>query len=118
MHQGWALLPSTQLRGETNEAKVEDKESLGAKHRGTSLGQFDHYQIITKIIGKVEAVEALVARTAAATLVIEGNQKRSEALRGLVVAIDARKKNMKMTGMVTTMTEKVEDTNGAAEDSL
>ena len=118
MHQGWALLPSTQLRGETNEAKVEDKENLGAKHRGTSLGQFDRYRVITKTIGKVEAVEAPVARTAAATLVIEENQKRNEALRGLVVATDAHKKNMKKTGMVTTMTEKVEDTNGAAEDSL
>ena len=111
-------MPSTQLRGETNEAKVEDKESLGASHLGTSLGLSDHYRVITKTIGKVEAVEAPVARTAAATLVIEENQKRSEALRGLVVAIDARKKNMKMTGMVTTMTDKVEDTNGAAEDSL
>ena len=118
MHRSWALLPSTRLRGETNEVKVEDKESLGVNHLGMSLGPFDRYQVITKTIGKVEAVEAPVARTAAATLVIEEDQKRNEALQGLVTATDAHERSMKRTGMITTMTGKVEDTKGAAEDSL
>ena len=118
MHRSWALLPSTQLRGETNEVKVEDKESLGVNHLGMSLGPSNRYRVITKTIGKVEAVEAPVARTAAATLVIEEDQKRNEALQGLVTATDAHERSMKRTGMITTMTGKVEDTNSAAEDFL
>ena len=118
------LLPtrlSTRLRGETNEAKVEDRESLvGAttviNRIGTFPGPYDLYQVTTRTTGRVEAVEVPVARTKVATLVIVEDQKRNEALRGLGVVIDAHEKSMRKEGVTMTMTEKVEDTKDAVED--